>query len=65
MLTVERVDYVVNWKAFKKGSSFFIPCLNCRAARDGIAVVVRRFRFKAIRKVTIEDGVRGLRVWRV
>lgn len=65
MLTVERVDYVINWKAFKRGCSFFIPCLNCRAARDEIAAVVRRFRFKAVMKVKIEDGVRGLRVWRV
>ena len=28
MLKVEKVQYLINWKGFEKGASFFIPCLD-------------------------------------
>jgi hypothetical protein len=64
-MIVEKIAYEVNWKNFKVGSSFFIPCLNCRQARGQIRRVVRRLRYQVIAKIVIEDGVRGVRVWRV
>ena len=64
-MLVERVSYQINWKKFKAGWSFFVPCLHPHSARKEILEETKRFKFKVVTKVTIEDGVRGLRVWRV
>jgi len=64
-MVVEKVSYNVNWKAFKKGFSFFIPCLNPKEAKKEIQRTTKRLRLKTVTKVVIEDGVRGLRIWRV
>jgi hypothetical protein len=62
---VERVDYNIDWYKFQVGSSFFIPCLKPSAAWQEMLPTFRRLRFNVIHKVVIEDGVRGIRVWRV
>jgi len=64
-MVVEKVSYNVNWKAFKKGFSIFIPCLNPKEAKKEIHRTTKRLRLKTVTKVVIEDGVRGLRIWRV
>lgn len=64
-MKIETVSYQINWKKFRKGYSFFVPCINERAARQSIAKVMRRLRIAVVTKVVIEDGVKGLRVWRV
>jgi hypothetical protein len=64
-MKIEKVEYQINWKKFKPGYSFFIPCLNAKDATKDIRAEVKRFKYKVITKVTIEDGVRGVRVWRV
>jgi hypothetical protein len=64
-MLVEKVSYRVNWKRFKKGYSFFIPCLNPKKARKEILHTVRRLRYQVLFKVVIEEGIRGLRVWRL
>lgn len=64
-MVVEKVAYEINWKNFKAGYSFFIPCLNPKKSRKEIMQVVRRLRYDVVTKVVIEDGVRGIRVWRV
>jgi hypothetical protein len=64
-MVVEKVTYEINWKNFKAGYSFFIPCLNPKKSRKEIMQVVRRLRYDVVTKVVIEDGVRGIRVWRV
>ena len=64
-MQIEGVTYDVNWKAFKKGSAIFIPCLNPRAAKAQLLVVTNRLRLKVLMKVAIRDGIRGLRVWRL
>jgi hypothetical protein len=63
-MIVERVSYNVNWRAFKRGSSIFIPCLDPVAARAEVMTVLKRLRIKVLTKVSIEGGVRGLRMWR-
>lgn len=65
MLTAEKVNYRINWKAFKRGYSFFIPCLDCKEARKEIAAALKPFKFKYVAKTKIEDGIMGLRVWRL
>jgi hypothetical protein len=64
-MQIEGVAYEVNWKAFKKGTSIFIPCLDPRQAKAQLLVVTKRLRLKVLIKVTIQDGIRGLRVWRL
>jgi len=63
-MQVEGVNYEVNWKAFKRGTSIFIPCLDPRRARAQVIVVTKRLKLKVLTKVVLEDGIRGLRIWR-
>lgn len=64
-MKIETVSYLINWRKFRPGCSFFVPCIDHEAARKTVAEVTRRLRIKTIDKVVIEDGVKGLRVWRV
>jgi hypothetical protein len=64
-MQVEKVSYQINWKKFRKGWSFFIPCLNPSKAKKEILETTNRFRYKILTKVVIEEGIKGLRVWRL
>ena len=64
-MRVEGVNYEVNWKAFKRGTSIFVPCLDPKRAKAQVLVVTNRLRIKVLIKVAIEDGIRGLRIWSV
>jgi hypothetical protein len=64
-MKIETVSYQINWKKFRKGYSFFVPCIDEKDARKTLDVVARRLRIDVVTKVVIEDGVKGLRVWRV
>jgi hypothetical protein len=63
-MQIEGVSYDVNWRAFKKGTSLFFPCLDQDRAETQLMVVMNRLRLKVLVKHVIEDGIRGLRVWR-
>jgi hypothetical protein len=47
------------------GWSFFVPCLRIEEGKNNVSVVVKRLGFKVVIKPTIENGVKGLRVWRI
>ena len=64
-MEVEKVTYQINWKKFKKGWSFFIPCLDPKKSSSIIVNETRKFKYTVTTKVVIEDDVRGIRVWRV
>lgn len=64
-MEVEKVSYQIEWGSFKPGTSFFIPCLNAADAKSKIARTLTRLKYKFVLKVVIEDGVRGVRVWRI
>lgn len=64
-MLVERVSYNINWRNFRQGTSFFIPCLDCTAAKQEILRVTKRLRIEVMIKISIEDSIRGLRVWRL
>jgi hypothetical protein len=64
-MLVERVSYQINWKKFKRGFSFFIPCLNPIEAKKEILCTTNRLKYKVLFKVVIEEGVKGLRIWRL
>ena len=62
---VDGVYYSVNWMEFTVGSSFFIPCLRDAVAREYLERKMARLGYAVAIKIVIEDGIRGLRVWRV
>ena len=64
-MQIEGVTYEVNWRRFKKGTSVFFPCLDYERAKAQLMVVTDRLGLNVLIKSTIEDGVRGLRVWRM
>jgi hypothetical protein len=64
-MKIETVTYRINWAKFRKGYSFFVPCIDHEAARAEVAVIAKRLSITTISKVEIVDGVKGLRVWRI
>ena len=64
-MLVENVSYQINWKAFKRGTSIFVPCIDPKTALVEIMSIMKRVRVKVVTKVVIQDGVRGVRIWRV
>lgn len=64
-MLVDGVYYSVNWMEFTVGSSFFVPCLRDAAAREYLERKMARLGYTVTIKVVIEDGIRGLRVWRI
>ena len=64
-MILEGVSYQISWRKFRRGTSIFIPCLDCTKAKEEVMVVLKRLRIKVALKVSIEEGIRGLRIWRV
>jgi hypothetical protein len=64
-MRVEKISYQINWKAFRKGTSFFIPCLKPREAKKEIREITRRLKYQTVMKVVIEESIKGVRVWRI
>jgi len=63
-MKIESVSYQINWSKFRPGMSFFVPCIDAKAARAEVARVTKRLKIRVVTKVVIEEGVMGLRVWR-
>ena len=64
-MKIETLTYEINWAKFRKGYSFFIPCIDHRTARKVLKTVTKRLKMDIVTKVIIQDGIKGLRVWRV
>lgn len=64
-MRIEGITYQINWKGFKRGTSFFIPCLNAEAALKEIRRNTKRLKYNVVSKVVIEDNVRGIRTWKL
>jgi hypothetical protein len=64
-MVVDGVIHEVNWRKFVVGASFFVPCIHALEAREDVKKLTRRLGFRVTIKVVIEDGIRGLRVWRI
>jgi hypothetical protein len=64
-MKIETVAYQLEWKKFRKGYSFFVPCIDEKAAREELNRVAKRLKFEIVTKVMLLDGIKGLRVWRV
>lgn len=64
-MRIEGISYTINWRRFYRGYSVFIPCIDHRAAKRTLADVAERLGLELVTKVVVEDGVKGLRVWRL
>jgi hypothetical protein len=64
-MKIERVSYDVNWANFKRGYSIFVPCLDCVQARKDVYAVLKRLKKNSLAYIVVEEGVRGLRIWRL
>lgn len=64
-MRVNGVSYNVNWRKFRVGWSFFIPCLRVEEGKAEVSVVMKRLKFGCVIKPVIENGLKGLRIWRV
>lgn len=64
-MVIDGIRYDLNWPEFTVGSSFFVPCIHDEEGRARIEAKMRRLGYRVIIKVVIEDGIRGLRVWRI
>jgi hypothetical protein len=64
-MRIERVTYEINWRKFRRGASFFVPCLDTEAAVKEIKRITKRLKYDVLTKIVIEDNVRGVRTWRL
>lgn len=64
-MIVANVQYRIDWGRFRRGQSFFVPCIDSDEAKRSVRAVTKRLGVKVLIKVVVEDGVKGLRVWKV
>jgi hypothetical protein len=64
-MLIEQVSYEIDWRNFKPGTSFFVPCLNCSEAKKEVLMVTKRLKVEVLTKICIENGIRGLRIWKL
>ena len=64
-MRINGITYEIDWTQFKKGRSFFVPCLDADEAKAVVKRTTERLGFEVRVKLVVEDGFRGLRVWRV
>ena len=59
------VDYQIKWTEFKPGSSMFTPAIDLTSALAAIKRESHRLEFEFTHKIVVEDGIQGIRVWRL
>jgi hypothetical protein len=64
-MRIEGVTYEIDWKEFKRGTSMFFPCLDAERAREQLFSVINRLQIPVYTLLVYEDGIKGLRVWRM
>lgn len=64
-MIIENVRYRVDWSKFRRGYSFFVPCIDVAEAKEELNMIAERLGMELVVRVVIENGLKGLRVWRV
>ena len=59
------VNYQIKWPEFQPGTSIFIPAIDTEAALKAIQKESERLEFQFVHKIVVEDGIKGIRVWRL
>lgn len=58
------VVIVVDWDLMKVADSIFIPCINVKLALKQVRKIFERRGWSLRSKVSIENEILGLRIWR-
>ena len=64
-ISPDGVRIIIDWSAFVVGTSVFIPCVNVKQAMTDIVSASGLTRNNLTKRVCIEKGKYGVRVWRV
>lgn len=64
-MVIHTLDFVVKWRKFTFGASFFIPCLDVETATRVVRAECKKRKYIIKILLAVEDSVRGIRVWRV
>ncbi len=64
-MRVHGLSFEIDWSKFKPGRTFFIPCLDLETAKKEVVAVTKRLKYSVEMRGVIENGVKGLRVWRI
>ena len=64
-MRVHGLSIEIDWSKFKPGRTFFIPCLDLETAKTELVAVTKRLKYSVEMRGVIENGVKGLRVWRI
>jgi len=64
-MRIQGIKFEIDWTKFKPGRTFFLPCLDINAAKTEVKTVCNRLKYKVETRGVIENGIRGLRVWRI
>ena len=62
---IHGIPFDIEWSAFVPHSSFFIPCLDTKTAKKTLFEECGKRNCYVRIRITIEEGVRGVRVWRL
>ena len=63
-LNPDGVKIVVKWDGLVVGASVFIPCINTEEAMRQAAEITVRKGYETEARVTIENEILGIRIWR-
>lgn len=64
-LSPDGVRVVVDWSKFTPGASVFIPCVNTTKAINDLVLATGISKSDIEKRVRIENGKYGVRVWRI
>ena len=64
-MKVHGISFEIDWAKFKPGRTFFIPCLDLEEAKREVKLVAKRLSYSIEMKGVVENGIKGLRVWRL
>ena len=64
-LEIEGIQVQIEWHKFRLGSSFFLPCINHDRMIWAITQRAQSRGFKVKTLAHIENGMWGIRVWRI
>jgi hypothetical protein len=64
-ISPDGVRIVIDWTKFKPGTSVFVPCIDTKRAISDIANASGIPKADLIKRVCVDKGRYGVRVWRL
>ena len=65
MVKTHGIPIDLNWSEFQTGASFFVPGVDLLMLTKEIKAEMRRLNIHVRTKQTTENGLLGVRVWRI